>query len=156
MYCHYSLRHCLRPSLQLFDGKGHSGLLTSQMTPQWRAVRRAVASALSPQSLRSATDPGVLPALLINFSCSPVASITIPCSPSACALNCMSGVCRASFPKLRIVAQRLVDKIRVHGPESAVDMDLLCAQLSWDIIGGSRMSVYDNHSRFARVTCQFK
>ena len=39
-------------SMQLFDDKGHSGLLTSQMTPRWRAVRKAVASALSPQTLR--------------------------------------------------------------------------------------------------------
>ncbi|KAL0037109.1 hypothetical protein WJX79_000879 [Trebouxia sp. C0005] len=77
----------------LFDDKGHSGLLTSQMTPRWRAVRKAVASALSPQTLR------------------------------------------ASFPKLRTVAQRLVEKVRLHGPDLPVDMDLLCAQLSWDIIG---------------------
>ncbi len=42
---------------------------------------------------------------------------------------------RASFPKLRTVAQRLVEKVRLHGPDRPVDMDLLCAQLSWDIIG---------------------
>ena len=42
---------------------------------------------------------------------------------------------RASFPKLRTVAQRLVEKVRLHGPDLPVDMDLLCAQLSWDIIG---------------------
>ena len=39
-------------SLQLFTDKGHLGLLTNQMNAQWKAVRRAVASALSPQSLR--------------------------------------------------------------------------------------------------------
>jgi len=43
---------CDLGSMQLFDDKGHSGLLTSQMTPRWRAVRKAVASALSPQTLR--------------------------------------------------------------------------------------------------------
>jgi len=40
-----------------------------------------------------------------------------------------------SFPKLRLVAQRLVEKIKLHGLKSPIDMDLLCAQLSWDIIG---------------------
>jgi len=52
----FSLRllryHDVWGSVQLFDDKGHSGLLTSQMTPRWRAVRKAVASALSPQTLR--------------------------------------------------------------------------------------------------------
>ena len=43
--------------------------------------------------------------------------------------------CRSSFPKLRSVAQRLVDNIRLHGAETPVDMDLMCAKLSWDIIG---------------------
>lgn len=54
---------------------------------------------------------------------------------------------RASFPKLRTVAQRLVEKVRLHGPDLPVDMDLLCAQLSWDIIG--EPSCANCHQQFA-------
>ena len=46
-------------------------------------------------------------------------------------------VCRTSFPQLRGVAQRVVQNISAHGAETPIDMDLLCAQLSWDIIGMS-------------------
>ena len=38
--------------LQLFDVKGHASLLTDTMTPKWRAVRKGVAQAFSPQNLR--------------------------------------------------------------------------------------------------------
>ena len=44
--------HNVMFAVQIFDDKGHSSLLTSQMTPQWRSIRRAVATSLSPQSLR--------------------------------------------------------------------------------------------------------
>lgn len=86
-------RHAYQMLDAIFDDKGHSGLLTSQMTPHWRATRRAVASSLSPQSLRS------------------------------------------SFPKIQGVGDRLVQTLTALGPVTPVDMDLMCAKLSWDIIG---------------------
>ena len=49
--------------VQIFDDKGHSGLLTSQMTPHYRATRKAVASSLSPQSLRYCLYPSKILAL---------------------------------------------------------------------------------------------
>ena len=33
------------------------------------------------------------------------------------------------------MAERLTENLTAHGPETPVDMDLMCAKLSWDIIG---------------------
>lgn len=49
----------------------------------------------------------------------------------------MSYVCRTSFPKIRGVVDRLVQTLMSLGPVTPVDMDLMCAKLSWDIIGES-------------------
>ena len=125
--------------LQLFDDKGHSGLLTSQMTPRWRAVRKAVASALSPQTLRCDAETKfctVSASATVVWIAAPV-RFAFPAK-----MQPFMSLHRASFPKLRSVAQRLVEKVRLHGPNLPVDMDLLCAQLSWDIIGEPSCAKY--------------
>lgn len=33
------------------------------------------------------------------------------------------------------MAERLMEVLTAHGPETPVDMDLMCAKLSWDVIG---------------------
>ncbi len=121
--------------LQLFDDKGHSGLLTSQMTPRWRAVRKAVASALSPQTLRCDAETKIQKICTVSASATVVRTAAPVLFAFPAKMQLFMSLHRASFPKLRTVAQRLVEKVRLHGPDLPVDMDLLCAQLSWDIIG---------------------
>ena len=33
------------------------------------------------------------------------------------------------------MAERLMEVLTANGPETPVDMDLMCAKLSWDVIG---------------------
>jgi len=143
---------CDLGSMQLFDDKGHSGLLTSQMTPHWRAVRKAVASALSPQTLRCDAETKLWKICTVS------ASATVAWTPApvlfavSAKMQLFISLHRASFPKLRTVAQRLVEKVRLHGPDLPVDMDLLCAQLSWDIIGEPRFANYHGQLTAGVVT----